>query len=52
MKILFPLFVIFVVVVGIYGISYTVNKCGLGKTLLLGKNATTYAVLGFCDKGN
>lgn len=42
--------VVIMVVLGLASFAYSVQKCGLGTSLLLGKNAFTAAVIGMCDE--
>ena len=39
-------------IVGISAFAYSVSKCGIGKTFLLGNGALYAAVTGMCDENN
>ncbi len=48
----FKFWLIFCLVAGISAFAYSVNKCGIGKTFLLGNGALYAAATGMCDSNN
>ena len=49
-RILFPIWFAICLIGGIATLSYTVDKCGWGPALFLGKYGFYAAVSGMCDK--
>lgn len=41
---------IVMLVVGIASFAYTIEKCGIGRALLFGKNGVFVAAAGMCDQ--
>lgn len=48
--ILLSLVAVLFVALGVGSFTYSVKKCGLSKTLLLGEHAFTMAIFGMCEK--
>jgi hypothetical protein len=49
MRVLFIIWIIICLAGGVYTMKYSIDHCGLGKTLLFGKHAFTMAAMGICD---
>lgn len=49
-RITFIVLIAVVVTLGIMSMSYTIQKCGLGNALMLGKGGVYAAYSGMCDK--